>query len=382
MLSVLMLVGAAVLIPFSRGVAQEPPRPVCESCKDRGVSVCRLCASKACESELPFESCSVAQDCGDCGGVRLRDCTMCEHAAEIDVAAARTTLELWRNTLRPIDEYMNTKDLVHIESAHFIVTSDVRKTDAKRATSQHAAAHWLLDGLERQRADFCAEAGCKDEDFGGKLHVMLWIKESDQSKAASRYTLERANAQAKLMGAKPVISLLCGKGRLRTDVDLRHALVHQAAHCLLSSVFEPVALMNDKSGWIDEGLAHYFEIKYFGEAVEWCNVDPKVLEAAKLGRFEAHVLDGLAHAAVPSLSNVAGSDLLGLAPLQRVFAWSYVDCLMRKYPGTLARLAKQLKKRKLVTEALQLALDLPQADFEAAWHDFVKASYTLKPVRK
>ena len=73
-------------------VARGQGEPACAPCKDRGMVACKLCASKPCVSQRGYLHCSVEIGCGDCGGVRWRECTQCEKAPEKDLGALRAAV--------------------------------------------------------------------------------------------------------------------------------------------------------------------------------------------------------------------------------------------------------------------------------------------------
>jgi len=371
-LHVLLLVLASTAI-------QDPPARSCETCKDRGVIACKLCATRTCKSERGYSSCSVEGECPDCGGARFRGCTFCQHAPEIDIGARRGEIAKWRESLKPIDDFMVKRDLVHVESPHFVLTFDLKKLDNKSASNPHDAAHLYLDRVESLFADFSADAGAVDEDFSNKTHVMVWAGEKDQEKASSKYTLEKTTTLAKLMGKKPVVSIAFGKWRLRSDADLHHAVVHQVAHCLLSNVYDGVWTGNMKGGWLDEGVAHLYEDRVCGEVAVWCYLSDEQVKALKLGRFETEVASALDQA--PDFTSVASVDTVSLSANQRVWAWSYCDYIVRKHPGKLGAVAKLVKKQKPASEAIQSALGLSLTDFQLDWSTWVKATYSAKSKR-
>jgi hypothetical protein len=356
---------------------QEPTQPACETCKDRGLLPCKLCASRVCKSQAHL-FCSVEGQCADCGGARTVDCPQCEHAPEVDPALRRAEIAAWRATQAPLDEFMNKRDLVHVESRHFALAFDVDRIDNKAAPTQHDAAHLYVDRLEQLFAAFATDAGAADEDFTGKTQVMVWSNEKDQQKASSKYTLEKTATQAKLMGLAPVVSVLYGKGRIRGDADLHHALVHQVAHCLLSNLYDGVWTGNIKGGWIDEGVAHLYENRLCGDVQTWCYLSEEQLKALKLGRFESEVIGLVAGGHVPDFTSVASLDTVAMSPQQRLIGWSFCDYIVRKHPGKLGPVAKVLKKQKPASEAIHDGLGLNITDFQLDWVTWVKASYSAK----
>lgn len=371
------LVTHALFAALSLSFAHQD-KPACESCRDRGASVCKLCESKVCSSELGYTFCSVELECGDCDGTRWVECPMCDRAPTLDLAQKRAEAATWRSSKKDIEEFMSNRGMLFLDSAHFEFVFDVLRLDVKGAGSVHAAAHVYLDRLEKLHTEFRTATGIPEDKFNGRTRVLLWSSERDQERASSKYTLEPSKTQSKLMGKNPVVSICVGKGATRDDQGLHHALVHQVTHCLLSNAYDGVWLGSLKAGWIDEGTAHAFEHRAFGSITTWCSMPERTLKDAKLGAFDAVVRNALETSTVIELSSFAGFDTAALSPLQRVFAWSYCDFLLRERPGKLGPLARELKKNKLIHDALTAALETDAAAFQLDWRVWADATYPKK----
>ena len=352
--------------------------PACAQCNDRGMLACKLCATKACKSEKGFLHCSFALQCGDCGGTRWRECTFCEKPPELDLRLQRNELEAWRATRAPLDLHMGRRDMLHLDSAHFALVYDVPRSVVKGVSATHEAAHVVLDRLETIHAEFVVDSGAAPADLGTPTQVMLWGNEKDQEKASSKWTLERTSTIAKLMGKAPVLSLCFGKGNVRNEADLEHALTHQIAHCLLSNLHQGVWLGGKQAGWLDEGYAHLVELRRTGSVEHWCSVTEEVASKLKFGRFEAEVLTRLQDGKVTDLAALSGKDTVALTPEQRILGWSYVDCITRTHPGKLGLVTKFLQQDKPTSDAIQLGLNRSLDDFQRDWETWVKATYTSK----
>ncbi|NUP97912.1 MAG: hypothetical protein HUU28_17280 [Planctomycetaceae bacterium] len=376
LLDAVLIALALLLAPLSTVRASQSP--ACDQCGDRGMVACKLCATKACKSEKGFLHCSFALQCGDCGGTRWRECTFCEHAPEIDLSLERNKLATWRATRAPFDEHMGRKDMLHLDSEHFALLYDVPRSVVKGVSASHEAAHVVLDRLETIHAEFMLDCGAAENEHGAPTQVMLWGNERDQEKASSKWTLERTSGIAKLMGKAPVLSICFGKGNVRTEADLEHALAHQVAHCLLSNLHKGVWLGGKKSGWLDEGYAHLVEIRRTGSVEHWCSITDEVASKLKFARFEAEVLARVGDGKVTELAAMSGQDTVALSPEQRLFGWSYVDFLTRTYPGKLGLVVKFLQQDKPTSEAIQLGVNRSIDDFQRDWATWVKATYSSK----
>ena len=369
----------AVALSSVVGAALQTPgaKPTCSSCNDRGVFACRACVKSGCRGSRDVDVCSEAKKCKTCAGARFEECGKCERPLAADLPKRRTELATWREALRPIDERLG-HELRHCESPHFVLTFDIQRVDTPGAGGAHAAMHVYLDRLESFFADFCQDLSCTDKDFLAKTHVMLWGKEVDQEKASVEYTRQQSNTESKLMGAKPVVSIFYDKNHMHEEYELHQAVVHQVAHCLLSNVFDGVWPGNIRGGWIDEGSAHFYENKYFGEVRHYCYVESDSIQYFKFGRWESAVRAAVDKNESLGFLGVTGINTVEMTPEQRMFAWSFCDYILRATPGKFGALAKAIKAKQPVAQALSGTLGVSPFEFEAQWRQWVVASYSLK----
>jgi hypothetical protein len=169
---------------------------------------------------------------------------------------------------------------------------------------------------------------------------------------------------------------------------------------LLSNLYDGVWTGNLKGGWLDEGVAHLYENRLFGEVSNWCYLTDEQLKPLKLGRFESTVANAVASDECPSFTSVASLDTVAMSPSNACSPWSYCDYLVRKQPGKLAavrqdrqeaeaRLGGDPRRARTVAHRLRARLeDLGQGDLleeqaltvpatrRAVWryHSLVKSS--------
>jgi hypothetical protein len=65
-----------------------------------------------------------------------------------------------------------------------------------------------------------------------------------------------------------------------------------------------------------------------------------------------------------------------------MFSWSFVDYVLRRHPGHFGTLARAIKARKSVGDALLEALGISPFEFDADWQEYVRTEYSLKPRRR
>ncbi len=361
-------------------------RDDCRTCKDTGLVDCKPCSRLACVPEQGDENllfCSEAIECKKCTGMRALPCKKC--TAHDEEAATRYAEQLaanqaWLRNMRVFYQEMEL-ELEHVESKHFKLTFHLPRF-AVGAGKSHGALHVYLNRLEELFASFVADVPADPaKDFFGKTHVLLWDNGRDQERASLKYTRQPSRTQSKLMGANPVVSIHYDKSHLHEEFELHQAVVHQVTHCLLSNVFDGIWTGNIRGGWIDAGLAHYYEVSLFGGVRHYCYVEGDTMRSFKFGQWEPAVRKAVDAKDAPSFLGIATKHTTELTPSDHMFAWSYVDFVMREHPGSFAALARAIKKKKPLKEALESSLELNPFEFDTAWREFVRAKYSLKKKR-
>jgi len=358
-------------------LALAPSPEDCRKCEDTGALPCARCAKDPCVAEQPFAFCSVAAACPDCAGVGLQRCPRCDTEPALDLEQRRSEIAAWVETVRPVDEFMEREPL-HVASANFTLTWDIPRIDLKSASAPHAAAHVYLDRLEELRLDFKERVGAGDGDFLAPTHAMLWSRRQDQEQASLKYTLQPSSTESKLMGAAPFVSIYYDKGHLHDESELHQALVHQTVHCLLSNVFDGIWVGNIRGGWVDEGLAHWYETSLFGAVRHYCYVESDSIRSFKFGRWEATVRVAVDADENLGLLAVTGRNTVDMTPEQRMYAWSFCDYLLRARAGSFGPVARALKQKQSLKEALATGLDVSPFELERDWRTWVRATYSPK----
>jgi hypothetical protein len=371
-----------VLLPMPLLGAAEPAAEDCRKCADTGLVECRKCVKTGCPESKNTLFCSMAIACKACNGLRDVPCKRCKKAPAEGRATRLAKDGEWLAGQRKIDEFME-RELAHAESPHFVLTFDIKRVDAKGGETKHRALHLYLDRLEALYARFVEDVGADpDEDFFDKTHVMLWSDGRSQEKASQRYTRQPSTTQSKLMGASPVTSIHYDKNHLHEEFELHQAVVHQVTHCLLSNVFDGIWPGNIGGGWIDAGLAHYYEVDLFGSVRHYCYVEADSMRHFKFGVWEPAVKKAVNAGKAPPLLEVASKHTTELTPEQHMFAWSYVDFVLRGHPGKFGTLARALKAKRPLKEALSESLGMTGFEFHEAWQAFVKERYSSTARRR
>lgn len=389
-LAAALLLGVLAAPPWALAGAGSPPAAdECKACGGEGLVACKACRRDACPARVeggeeggpgtppPARFCSVALGCEACEGLSSVPCRRCDGAAarEGERAARRAAIAAWREEVGRVDAFLG-RPLLHAESEHFRLTYDLGRVDAPGGKTAHGGMHLYLERLEALFARFAADVSARSEDFLGRTHVLLWSQRRDQERASLEYTRQPSSTESKLMGASPVVSILYDPDHLHEEFEMHQAVVHQVAHCLLSNVFDGIWPGNIGAGWIDAGLAHHYEIALFEGVRHYCYVESDTLVDFRFGRWEPEVRAAVAGDEALPFLQVAGRNTGELSPEQHMFAWSFVDFVLRAHPGRFGVLARALKAKRPLQEALEQSLQLSPFEFEAAWKAFVLERYS------
>ncbi|MBK8180063.1 MAG: hypothetical protein IPK67_14510 [Planctomycetes bacterium] len=377
----------SVLLSFAHGAASEPQG--CKRCAGSGEVQCGSCAKSTCnwsgEGKVSARFCSLAAQCGSCRGTQRIACKECGREVTPATAKLRRETEAWLAEMAAIDSTVGAagrEKPVHAQSAHFRITWNIKQVDVKGGSTPHGGMHVYLDRLEALYTEFLKDLSAADKDFCGITHVMLWQSARDQEKASPVYTGQASSTESKLMGKSPFVSIFYDKSHLHEEFELHQAVVHQVAHCLLSNVFDGIWPGNIKGGWIDCGLAHAYEIRTFGEVRHYCYVEQDTLQAFQFGRWEQAVLSGVQGGKEVRFLGVTGKHTTELTPEEHMYAWSYVDYLLRAHPGKFGAVARAVKSKQPYAEMLQSILGKSPAQFQGDWAQWVRTTYSPKKAEK
>lgn len=354
----------------------------CKRCKDTGWLPCSKHPKNTLDTETVAIRCSEKIKCKKCGGTLKVPCTYCAKDIRAELAATRAENEKWLEKMLEINAFMKTKNVMHCESEHFILTYNIRRITVKqRALKTHLGMHLYLERLENLYLDVIKELGAKDEDFLAKTHVMMWEREHEVVRSAQKYCRQNSNTKSYLLGAAPIFTIYYNKGFLHEEYELHQAVVHNVVHCLLSNVWNGIWPGNIKGGWIDAGYAHYQELKfkeYGGGVRNYCYREGDTNVNFKFGKWESSVRKDVDRNEAPSFLSVAAKNIDMLTPPDHMFSWSYVDFILKKYPEKFGTVALLVKKRKPIAEVMKESLGMSPFKFEEEWKAFVQESYSVK----
>jgi len=364
---------------------EEEKRYSCTTCIGKGTVPCKYHKKKEIEAEEGTFRCSKMVSCPHCHGTLLMPCPRCKNKPEPKVAKQWEANAAWLTSMREIDELVGRKKkpLLHGESEHFILTFDVSKLPiGQKGVKVHDGMHLYLDRLEALYQDVITDLGAKDSDFLAKTQVMIWERQRDLVKTASKYCHQKAETKSFLIGAKPIFTIHYNKGFLHEEFELHQAVVHNVVHCLLSNVWDGMWPGNMRGGWLDAGYAHYYELKYFGHlggVRHYCYREGDTFARFKFGKWEPSILTDVQRGQTQSFLSMVGKNTDNLTAEEHIYAWSYCDFILKEHPDRFGKVARLVKQRKPIAEVMKEAMGISPFQFEEKWKEFVLANYRLKP---
>src|SRR5262249_23128811 len=132
------------------------------------------------------------------------------------------------------------------------------------------AAHLFARRLEGMYADFERLFKIDDARMRNPLHqVYVYRQLKFMVRATEKLLAMHSETAAKLAGDPSILVTWTDKKSLKDDVDVDRHLTHHVTH-LIASVFHRKEWLYS-IGVVDEGLSHWFEMRYFGNADNSCN---------------------------------------------------------------------------------------------------------------
>ena len=358
---------ALLLGSVSTGVAAQDSTG-CRSCEGHGHLPCKRHDH---ELEERVEFCSIAIACQQCEGALARDCKSCPNpAGDAALAKRRQDSAAWVAGRRQhVDERTRGKEIEHIRTRHVDLTFSVRDlTVGKQKLDQHDLMHLYAQRLEDLRQLFCDTLGVGDRDFSARLEIYVFRDAADHRALAPHVVGGSSSATSgKLLGATAVHCLYHDRNAAPGDEGLWRSLVHNVTHLLLANMKPAMWIGNRKSGWIDEGLAHWFEDKLTGRCLNYCYQEVAIATGTnyKGGRFRVPIRKLVDAGKLKSFSELATLNTDQLSGEDHAHAFACVDFLLDRFGGKqLTKLVRGLKNEEPLRDALQAAcaIDLLQFD--------------------
>lgn len=387
----------ASLAPAS--FAQEPAPvapPTCRKCESTGVLACKDHRGPLLELEHGVAACSVAIACRRCAGVLEIDCPACDRPDVAErLTARREELAAWLAERRAhVDRFCKADDIEHLRTEHVDLTfSFGGATVDKRKLDQHERMHLYGERIEAVRRRFMAVLELSDADFpeigpdsSPRLDVNMFGDLRDMREMSPRLTgIGAMGNNIKLTGGIPVWCVVDDPRGMKNDIDVHRVVVHNVTHLLLSNMLPARELGPTGEGWLDEGIAHWFEMEVDGRCSTYCVEEAVLMPGTnwKNGSYRVGIRQLADAGALLSFVEVyqKNSDDLDLPENAHAYAW--VDYLMTTQGGPkLAEFARRLKRREPQRDAMKDLFGFGPLEMDAGFSDWVKLTYPPKELRR
>ncbi len=346
--------------------------------------------------------CSEAQDAENMG-LPWQPCPRCktpsmQAAAQKEWDERRASGEAWLKDRRRADKLADVDDpLVHVQTTHFLVVWNIPRitTASKKSYDAHEAAHLYAQRFEELYARYQAMFGIEDRNNMKNLHAfMVFEKPEQQARVAPAYTgLEGFPTVQRAGGSNHDSAVVTwwDKGDFPKEVDLWRHWIHNAIHQFTAVYydfkwFKPGEFglappwLNDKFGWLVEGLAHWYEIDFDKRSETYCMREQSVDSRWGGSDWRKNIYKAVSADDIPSYSEVVQKPNSSLTAKENQFAWSWVDFLLARDTAAMGKAMKMCKQKYAWRDILREAWGLSLLDFEAEWKAWVLENYA--PTRK
>lgn len=348
----------------------------CKVCGGSGREPCPKHVKAECAWEDEVRYCSFAAKCAECGGAAFVACKKCaSDATRQALAHKRERIEIEREKLASYDETMK-RVLRKGATDHFTLVLELDSLRVeKRSAQSHELLHLYLRRLEKLYADYCELMGASDGDFRERFQVFIWYLDPDQTKASLAFCAQSAPAGVKLMGAQARYSTAANKRWFATDEHLHRNLLHMVSHLILSHETPPEWIGNQKGGWAEEGLGHWFEYQTFARCDNYCFQEQDLSNDYKGGDYKVMCRKLVAAGDAPSLASVFERNSDNLSRNEHIVAFSCVDYLISLDSRKFGKVCTELRRKLSTREALQTHFGLTPIELERRWKEWVLETY-------
>ena len=402
-LSSVLRVAAVVALMASSSGAQEAGDQLCGSCKTTGVVDLEIgskwldeyergegwevlsCSEAIAEKDLALDW----MPCPRCKAPSLRD------KAQAHWDAVHAEKHAWLKERRRMDKLATANDIVHLETTHFVLAFDLPKikTSKKKNYRTHEAAHLYARRMEIFYHHYQDLLGVVDGDnMRNKHHIYVFEKLRDAMSVGPAYANMSSNTTARRSGAvehNSTLVMYYNKNVYSSDADFYRHWVHGVTHQMTSVYYNPnwfevgqkgltPPWLADKYGWLDAGLAHWFEIDLDGQASTHCSQEQDTTARWKGGDWRKNVWKSVMAEDVPSFPRVIATPTQALSPQEHQFAWSWVDYLMTLDPKKMSLAIKMAKMEAPTREILKKCWSSSMLSFESSWAEWVRVEYNPK----
>ena len=370
------------LSPSALAVPQDP----CLKCRHQGVLPCESHVDVPREEEEPSAEnpilfCSWAASCESCGGALWMDCPKCESGDRTkEIEERRNAIRAWRESGQL--EKKLARAVPRLETKRFAIVVDVTDLPIddkkKKKTTGHALAHQMARDCEHVAARIVEHYGIAEMDYRAKMRMWLWTTLAAHQEAQQHFQGTISAGDFRVYGRDPVFSVWTEPKNFDTVPKVRSLFAHNAAHLLLSNAFQPSWVGDIGGGWLDAGLAAWYEYELFGRVKNYCTEEASGRQDYEDGQWRAAVRRRLEHEDERFLPTLIGKRTGQLRPDENALCWSFYDYLLAAHPSAVRKLLVAHKGKKPAREVLPQELGLDLFAMEDAWRAWVSENYPLQ----
>jgi hypothetical protein len=256
--------------------------------------------------------------------------------------------------------------------------------------------HLYAERFEHVYAWYKDVLGIEDSNNMVNQHyVYAFGDERTYREAAPRYTGLIGPVTVKRMGGvgqDSSIATWWNKSEHPKEEDfyrhLAHNIIHQVASVYYDlKWFEPGEFglhppwLNDKYGWLDAGLAHWFERQLDGRITTYCMREQDITARWKGDNWRKNVLKAVQQDDVPIFAETLTRPTQALTAKEHQFCWSWVDFLMDRDPKAMGKMMALAKQEHPTREMLKQAYGFTLPGFDLAWREWVLVTYAPRKGR-
>jgi hypothetical protein len=388
-LFLLCLLALSCLCTGNRLSAQKARRVACTYCKDKGQMPCRKHSKLelALETDGTAEFCTEAASCKTCGGTLHVDCTHCENSAvEATLMSRREKIQKWYAARKKKVDELVKHPVLQASGKHVDLVWDLKAMKVgRKKLSSHEMLHLYLKRMEDLRADFVKRLQIGSAEQPARIQLFCWRDGRDQFLASHKFAGSGSQGTGiKYMGSTAIYTMQWKKKDYKKDEDLHRSMVHNSVHLMLANMTPSRWIGQLKGGWIDEGLAHYFEFLLDGECSTRCFQEVMTDVDFKAGKWRVPIRRKVSSGRIPKLADVIQRNTDQFDGTEHLMAFSYVHFLLegdlvdKNHGKEFVRLVRVLKAKKPAREALRKVYSLSPVRFEEKWKEWVQKTYPAR----
>lgn len=380
------VVPSLTVLVLGLGAPAQADTVACKFCGGHGTLPCKRHDKPAGAEEAGgiVQWCSDVVACKTCAGALAADCRSCRNPVAEQALAKRQQLarEWLEQRRKDVDALAAREPFLHLATTHFDLAFSLRPTTVGRVKlDPHARMHLYGERLEALRTLFLQVLELAEGDLPDRCAIFMFDDQRDHAAIGPRVTgMGTGNTVGlKLMGPQYAYSMWQDKRTLPDDEAVHRNVVHNTTHLLLSQMPPALWLGNHQHGWIDEGVANWFEDRIGGKCTNYCYEEVLLVAGAgfKGGKWRPAVRKLVDEGKVPTFAALSTLNTDQLTYEQHAFAFAFVDWLITAYGGPKFRdFLRAVKGTQATRDALQAVYGLTMLTVDDAFRTWVGDNYS------